>query len=254
MSGRVRTLLRQARRLAEYAATRGGSHWCPVCGCRSGSFLLTGESHEVTVRKAIAGAGRRRCRCAVCGSVDRERLVADFLSGELKGRAEREVLHVAPERALSRFLRRQGNLHVTKGDFYAEGYNYPADVMRLDLRELPFGDESFDLLICNHVLEHIRDDSRALSECFRVLRHGGVAILQVPYSTNSLCTDERTVATAAERAELYGQHDHVRLYGLDYRGRLEAAGFMVETYRPTPTMIACQGLNEREDLWIGRKP
>ena len=94
---------------------------------------------------------------------------------------------------------------------------------------MPFKDNSFDFLLCNHVLEHIEDDHKAMSEIYRVLNIGGNAILQVPLNQNSKNTlEDNSITDKKERIEKFGQYDHVRLYGMDYFERLKKVGFELE--------------------------
>jgi SAM-dependent methyltransferase len=132
------------------------------------------------------------------------------------------LLHVAPERCLEPRLRqRLGSGYVT------------ADLLRTDVdrrvsvEQLPFDDGSFDAVICNHVLEHVQDDRKAMSELRRVLSPQGWALLQVPLDTNRSSTDEDpSITSTSERRRRFGQHDHVRWYGVDYVDRLREAGFV----------------------------
>jgi SAM-dependent methyltransferase len=115
------------------------------------------------------------------------------------------------------------------GDKFMPGYTYPEDVIEIDLLALDCQDGVFDLIICNHVLEHIVDDRRAIREIHRVLKPTGTAILQVPLSKTTRKTEEDfEITDPEEREKLYGQPDHVRLYGLDYVDRLAECGFEVD--------------------------
>ena len=115
------------------------------------------------------------------------------------------------------------------GDLFAEGYNYPSLVKKLDVTNLPFKNDHFDLIICNHVLEHINEDTKAIKEIYRVLKNNGKAILQVPISFKIDKTFEDSRVTSPKQREIkFGQNDHVRVYGKDYVNRLESCGFSVE--------------------------
>jgi predicted SAM-dependent methyltransferase len=104
--------------------------------------------------------------------------------------------------------------------------------VKMDITDIRFPDDSFDAIICNHVLEHVVDDRRAMSELYRTLRPGGWAILQVPLSLSLTTTyEDSSIATASGRAEAFGQSDHVRIYAEDYKDRLERAGFCVSVFR-----------------------
>jgi len=114
------------------------------------------------------------------------------------------------------------------GDRKEPGYTYPSDTLDLDVTAMPFPDDQFDLILCSHVLEHVPDDRQAMRELYRVLKPGGWAILMVPLDRACAVTQEdATVVDPEERKRLYGQFDHVRLYGRDYAERLKSAGFTV---------------------------
>jgi predicted SAM-dependent methyltransferase len=111
----------------------------------------------------------------------------------------------------------------------------------MDITEIPYEDQTFDVIYCSHVLEHVPDDRRAMREFFRVLRDDGWAVLLVPVE-GAVTVEDPSVTAPEERRRLYGQEDHVRMYGLDYAGRLREAGFQVQVTgvcdlvdRPTAT-------------------
>jgi SAM-dependent methyltransferase len=129
---------------------------------------------------------------------------------------------------------------------------------RLDLTALPQPDAYFDAVIANHVLEHVQRDDLALAEVRRVLRPGGLALLQVPIALRLARTrEDRDVRTPEERLRRYGQRDHLRLYGRDYPERLRTAGFAVEPFRASdldPALVDEQHLNPREVVYVARRP
>jgi ubiquinone/menaquinone biosynthesis C-methylase UbiE len=137
-------------------------------------------------------------------------------------------------------------------------YPYASNVIRADLTDISLQENSVDLVICNHVLEHVPDDALAMRELHRVLKPGGIAILQVPISTKLKLTDEdHRITSPEQREKRFGQYDHVRLYGSDYTDRLVAAGFSVQTFDPLLTwgaqFIEANRLNPRERLFACRK-
>jgi len=132
-----------------------------------------------------------------------------------------EVLHVAPEQCFLKRFRKMNNLKYTTADLES-----PLADVRLDIQDMPFERESFDVVICNHVLEHVPDDRQAMREILRVLRPGGFAILQVPTNyDNGETLEDLTIYDPKERERLFRQKDHWRLYGRDYISRLKEAGF-----------------------------
>ncbi len=144
------------------------------------------------------------------------------------GKQGLKVLHIAPERCFSRrFAKMLGANYVT-----ADLESPLADVM-IDVQQMPFGDEDFDVVFCNHVLEHVPDDRRALREIFRVMKNGGWGVVMSPVDLSREKTFEDPAATTpALRAASHGQHDHLRIYGADYLHRLSEAGFSVEFMEP----------------------
>lgn len=147
------------------------------------------------------------------------------------------VLHVAPERDLGERLRAMKQIHYIAGDKHEPGYAYPQGTSAIDVTALPFEDARFDLIICSHVLEHVNDDHKAMRELHRVMKPGGSGLLVVPLDVRSAKTlEDPSITDPAERMRLFHQHDHVRLYGLDYADRLKEAGFSVEVVDMTRGM------------------
>lgn len=164
------------------------------------------------------------------------------------------MLHLAPEMNLQSLFQRCKNIQYVSADLES-----PLASVRTDITALCFGDETFDVVLCNHVLEHVPDDRQAMREIVRVLRPGGWAILQVPIAASRAATvDGPLVTTPSERLLLFGQYNHVRLYGRDYARRLEAAGFFVELHSlPKENGDAYArrfGLLRDEDIYLARKP
>ena len=135
-----------------------------------------------------------------------------------------KVLHIAPEQEFLRKFKKMKNLDYTSADLYSPIVDVKADIL-----DLPFDDESFEVVFCNHVLEHIEEDQKAMSELYRVMKKGGWGIFQVPMK-NSLekSYEDFSITDSKERQKHFGQYDHVRWYGMDYFSRLEKAGFTVD--------------------------
>lgn len=158
-------------------------------------------------------------------SLERHRLFWLYLKNETDFFTENlKVLHFAPEQAFYKKFRKMKNLDYTTTDL-----NSPIADVKADICALPFKDNEFNFIICNHVLEHIPDDTKAMEEIYRVLAPGGTAILQVPYKASLDTTfEDDTITDPKERALIFGQYDHVRVYGMDYFEKLRTIGFKVE--------------------------
>lgn len=134
-----------------------------------------------------------------------------------------KVLHFAPEQAFYKLFRNQKNLDYTTTDLFS-----PLADVKADICDLPFEDNQYDVILCNHVLEHIPDDTKAMQELYRVLKPGGMAILQIPQDLSRATTfADDTITDQKERAKIFGQYDHVRIYGRDYFDKLRGIGFKV---------------------------
>lgn len=158
-------------------------------------------------------------------SLERHRLLWLYLKNETSFfKAKLKVLHFAPESALMNQFKKLKNLSYDTIDL-----NSPIADIKADICDLPFLDNSYDLILCNHVLEHIVDDNKAIRELYRVLKKNGIGIFQVPIDYNRDTTfEDFSVTNKKERNKLFGQYDHVRIYGLDFFDRLQKAGFSVE--------------------------
>lgn len=193
----------------------GNKKECPVCGRTYRKLLPYGRVIK-----------RENALCPGCLSLERHRLLwlflkekTDFFSAELN------VLHVAPEYCFIKRFKALSNLDYTTGDIES-----PLADVKMDIREIPFGDETFDAVICNHTLEHVDDDLKAMKEFYRVLKPGGWAVLNSPINEKRESTyEDFSITDPAEREKHFGQRDHVREYGLDYTDRLAKAGFAINT-------------------------
>ena len=180
-------------------------------------------------------------------SLERHRLLwlylkneTDFFTKPLK------VLHVAPEQAFYKRFRKQLNLTYTTTDLES-----PLADVKADLCDLPFENNSFDVVLCNHVLEHIPNDTKAMQELYRILKPGGMGIFQIPQDLNREHTfQDDTITDPKERTLIFGQYDHVRIYGRDYFEKLRAVGFTVveENYteKLSPTDVKRYALSAGE--------
>lgn len=172
---------------------------------------------------------RANAKCVHCGALERHRILWHFLKNKTNiFSAKIKMLHAAPEKLFYTKFKSLNNIEYTSIDLNPDKYDYGNTTIRMDLTDLNFADNTFDVIICNHVLEHIPNDAKAMSEMFRTLKKGGWAILNVPVDNNRTTTfEDLEINDPKKQLELFGQPDHVRIYGTDYKLRLEKAGFTV---------------------------
>ena len=194
---------------------------CNVCEHRYRKFLPYGRQ------------ARSNALCPHCLSLERHRMMwlflkdkTDFFKSKLK------ILHIAPEMC---FIKRFEAIH---GDNYITAdIESPLAKVKLDVLDMPFKEAEFEVVFCNHVMEHVSDDQQAMREIYRVLKPGGWGIIQVPlfHPLAETTFEDNNIVDPSAREKAYGQDDHVRLYGKDYINRLQAAGF------------------EAEESWLGKE-
>ncbi len=160
-------------------------------------------------------------------SLERHRLMWLFLNDETNfftSTKKLKVLHIAPEQCFLDIFRKQENL-----DYITSDLESPIADVKADICDLPFKDNEFDVVFCNHVLEHIPNDEKAMQELYRVLKKGGFGIFQIPQDLSRTTTfEDDSITDKKQRAEIFGQYDHVRVYGRDYFNKLRAVGFKVD--------------------------
>jgi len=160
-------------------------------------------------------------------SLERHRLMWLFLRDEttfFTSDKKLKTLHIAPEQCFLDIFRKQQNLEYITSDLES-----PIADVKADICDLPFKDNSFDVVFCNHVLEHITDDKKAMQELFRVMKKGGFGIFQIPQDIARETTfEDNSITDKKERAKIFGQYDHVRIYGRDYFNKLRSIGFKVD--------------------------
>ena len=193
---------------------RGKTYTDPIDGKSYRKFLPYGYER---VRENVLAPGTL--------SLERHRLFWLYLTNETEFFSKKlRVLHFAPEQAFLKRFRKLKNITYTTTDL-----NSPIADVKADICDLPFEANSYDFIICNHVLEHIPDDTKAMQELYRVLAPGGTAILQVPYDRKRDVTyTDDSITDQKERAAIFGQYDHVRVYGMDYFDTLRSIGFKVD--------------------------
>lgn len=240
----------------------GKTYYCPYCKNSFRKMLPGGTDLPVINEKEIIGAGRREnCVCPRCYSTDRDRLLYLYFNHKPNTlRNGVNLLHVAPEGALKAYFASIPNIKYTMGTKHHDGFYYSKNILLLDITEMISQDNIYDIIICNHVLEHIPDDMKAMVEIYRVLKPGGWAILQVPISKKLQVTyEDFSITDPIEREKYFGQFDHVRIYGQDYKEKLISAGFDVEVESPVNndwnvSNIDKYAINNDELIYIARKP
>ena len=160
-------------------------------------------------------------------SLERHRLMWLFLKDNTNfftATKKFKVLHIAPEQCFLDIFRKQQNLNYITSDLES-----PIADVKADICDLPFKENEFDVVFCNHVLEHISNDTKAIQELYRVLKPGGFGIFQIPQDLSKAITfEDSTITDSKERAKLFGQYDHLRVYGRDYFNKLRSIGFKVD--------------------------
>ena len=206
----------------------GGDRFeCPCCGAHLSRFKPMIH---------FSGGETAGMICPRCDAHPRHRLLWTYLLKQRQDLFENNLrlLHIAPEFCFTRHFREMRNLQYISVDLASPLADTHADVCTL-----PFADASFDVILCNHLLEHVCNDMMAMKELYRVLKSDGWAIMQVPLDRNLAITfEDARITTPLERERHFGQHDHVRRYGVDYSDRLAKAGFDVEVIDHTGGMAA----------------
>ncbi|WP_041739170.1 class I SAM-dependent methyltransferase [Echinicola vietnamensis] len=191
---------------------RGNDVSCPVCQREFSKFLPYG-------RKA-----RENALCPNCLALERHRLMWLFLQQETNFfEADLKVLHIAPELCFIDRFEKLPNIDYITGDIES-----PLAKVKMDVHNIPFEDQSFDVVFCNHVMEHVEDDLLACKEINRVLKKDGWGIIQSPVYDIPKTLEDHTITSPAERERVFGQRDHVRKYGQDYAERLSQSGLSVQ--------------------------
>lgn len=187
-------------------------------------------------------------------SLERHRLLWLYLKRETDFFTRpRKLLHVAPEQCFLHRFRKMKHLEYVTADIES-----PIADVKMDVQQMPFGDAHFDVVLCNHVLEHVPDDRKAMREIKRVLKDDGLAIMQVPQRFDwDKTLEDPSITDRAERERLFGQYDHLRMYGMDYPQRLKEEGFAVQIYDISKEITSEQfqrfALPKGEMLYICRK-
>ena len=222
---------------------RGKKYTDPIDDSNYSKFLSYGYK---TVRK--------NALCPGTLSLERHRLLWLYLDRETNIlNSNLKVLHVAPEQVFYKKFKKLKNW-----EYFTFDLNSPIADIKGDLISTNFKDEYFDLIICNHVLEHIEDDKSALDEMYRILKYNGISILQVPINVKRENTfEDLSIKSKIQREKYFGQYDHVREYGLDFKDRVEQAGFKVEminySKKISQDLVIKYGLMKDDLIPIGKK-
>ena len=191
----------------------GNNVQCPVCMHSFRKFLPYGRQ------------SRANALCPNCLALERHRLMYLYLK-EKTGffKDDLKVLHVAPEACFIHRFEQMDNL-----DYVTADIESPLAKVKMDIHDIPFDENTFDVVFCNHVMEHVHDDIKSMSELHRVLKPGGWGIIQIPlfHPMPDITDEDTSITDPAERERRFGQDDHVRLYGKDYPDRLRKGGFHV---------------------------
>lgn len=224
----------------------GWSRYCPICKAHLRRFF--------PFRRGLDPLAV----CPICFSHGRHRMFWLWLprDTDLFDDRKKKLLQIAPngpEKLLAELIQKVKSVEYLSGDL-----SNPLAMVHMDITDIHYPDNFFDVILCSHVLEHVPEDRKAIAELFRVLKPGGWAILQVPILGEETFEDP-SVIDPNERMRLFGQFDHVRRCGTDYKNRLESVGFTVEILPGselfTPSEIACSELIAEEDraIWLCRK-
>ena len=190
----------------------GNSYICPCCGGSYKKFLPVGTTF------------RSSAQCPGCNSLERHRLLLLYLKKKTNFfKNELKVLYFAPNKIFLSIFKQLHNIELITADLKS-----PLAMIKTNITNLIFNDKSFDVILCSHVLEHVENDMKAMRELFRVLKSQGWAIIQSPIDDSLLKTiNGNKNLSSSERRKLFGEDDHYRIYGVDYKNRLEKAGFNV---------------------------
>jgi len=201
---------------------KGTQNYCPIC-----------SSH---LRKFIPLYRPYHSWCPICQSLARHRFIWHYFQHATLPRDGQNlrILHIAPEKAIQAFFQTIPGVEYLSGDLVNK-----SAMVRMDICNINYPDESFDLIFCSHVLEHVEDDRQALREFHRVLSSQGQLMLMVPIM-GEVTIEDPSVTDPAERERLYGQLDHVRAYGLDFPKIVSSQGFKVQTFEPKSYFNAAQ--------------
>ncbi len=217
---------------------------CPICQSHYRVFLPYGRVNP-----------RQNALCPSCLSLERHRLIWLYLRDRTRFfNQPMQVLHVAPEQCFMKPFEKQHGAGYITADIES-----PLAKVKMDIHEMPFESNTFDVVLCNHVLEHVRDDIAAMKEIHRVLKPGGWAILQIPFFSPvpDVTFEDASITDKRMREKIFGQDDHVRKYGRDYPARIARSGLqpVEDTFAAqlTEQQATHYGISRGEVLFVGKK-
>lgn len=213
-------LLLSLRNFLRSISYKGSGRYCPICKKSFKRFRSVGQG--------LCLGAREDAQCPFCGSLERHRMLWIFLNlySDLFSKYGKKVLHIAPESCLETIFRKKiGNSYIT-ADLLKTRVNE-----RMDITNILYKDQTFDVILCSHVLEHVNDDKKAIREFHRVLKNDGWMVVMVPI-TVEVTFEDFSITRPEDRLRVFGQADHVRRYGRDFLERLECAGFLVQVISP----------------------
>lgn len=216
----------------------GDKYYCPIC--------------DLNLRKFVSFYRPYHLFCPICQSLHRHRFIWIFIQKfELLKIKPIKILHIAPEVCLKNKFVEIENLEYVNIDL-----NNPEAMLKMDVSNLEFDSNIFDIVICSHVLEHVENDIKAMQEIFRVLKPNGIALILVPISHEQTIEDT-TITDPKQRELIFGQYDHLRLYGIDIIDRLQEVGFNITEYKPHDIAsnfeIQKMGLNPKDIIFFCEK-
>lgn len=206
-----------------------GRKYCCICSSEVDRFLDNGTKDEFFEHHTVIGGGyRKNVICPSCGCLDRNRWVYWVLKKHTEIFTEKcSVLHIAPEKSIREHIQSNENCDYYSGDIE------PGKAMHVvDITNIQFKENFFDYIVINHVLEHIPDEEKAIQELKRVLKEDGKIIMSVPICIDMNTYENKNIRTKKERLREFGQEDHIRLYGKDYKERFEEYGLKLDVMSP----------------------
>lgn len=229
MKEKLKKIYRKIREIYRKIYYYGNKYKCNICSSKVRLMKPHGIKHEIFEKNTIIEAGyRENCTCPVCKSKDRIRMVYYYLEKYTNVFVGKNcILHFAPEFPIKQKIKKNKYAEYYDGDIQKGRATYVVDIT-----DIQFPDNKFDYIICNQVLEHIPDEKKAINELKRVIKPNGKIIITVPICvSNEKTFEDPNITDSKERLANFCQEDHVRLYGRDFKKRLEKFGFEVEEWR-----------------------